>query len=51
MGALIRYSWHFEKQKMSDLNHPSERLKNAYLATILSIVVVIGGIGLLYYFS
>lgn len=50
VGAMIRYCWYFGKRKMSELNHPKQRLKNAYTANILTIVVVIGFIFTAYYF-
>ena len=51
VGALIRYCWHLGKRKMSDLNHPKERIKNAYRVTVLSIILVIVVIGAYSYFS
>lgn len=51
VGALIRYCWHLGKRKMSDLNQPKERVKNAYLVNILSVVLLIGIFGAIYFFS
>lgn len=50
VGALIRYCWYLGKRKMSDLDHPKERIKNAFLATILTIVLVIVAVCIFIYF-
>ena len=49
MGALVRYCWYMGKRKMSELDHPKERFKNAFTFNILLVLVVIGIIGALYY--
>jgi len=51
MGALIRYCWYLGKRKMSELNHPRERRKNAYLVNILAVLLLIGVFGMLYFLS
>jgi len=51
VGALIRYCWYFGKRKMNELNHPKERLKNAYLANILLVLLLIGVFGAFYFLS
>ncbi|MEM7087052.1 MAG: hypothetical protein AAF489_12760 [Bacteroidota bacterium] len=52
MGALVRYCRYLGKRKMSELDHPKERFKNAFTFNILTIVVLIGIFaGMYYYFS
>jgi hypothetical protein len=49
VGAMIRYCWYLGRRKMSEFEHPKERFKNAFVSSILGIVLLIGIFGALYY--
>ena len=49
VGAMIRYCWYLGRRKMSEFEQPKERFKNAFVSSILGIVLLIGIFGALYY--